>query len=246
MDNFIPQGVEDHAPQAASHGVPVLMGVLLFVVGLAIGAVAMWYFGSGTGPALEPVEPTATPEPTPLGLEAIFRLEEKEPGTELYYSEELGVGFTYLVPSGLNSEANVVVNEFGDTITVFGQSIEVFKKNVTVTFKEAIELTLLRGYDPAKCFVVGGPARFPDVPDGYSAAEISYPQELVNGEPAWLHHECPPKYSQTNGVLYFLYNDAVPDKFLFVSIGQDSPASDGTPRTAEGGFNWTHSIRILE
>lgn len=186
------------------------------------------------------------PSNLPKDLHTIFDLDSKEPGTELYYSEALGVGFTYLVPTGLNPEADVAVNEFGNTISVFGQSIEVFDKDPSLSFKETIEQLFLSGYDPAECWVVlreNSEQRLPF----YVSAEITFPPPTDPNTPWWENASaCPQRYSQVNAMQYFVYNEKVTDTFLFVRVGQDSPASDGTPRTAEGGFNWTHSIRILE
>lgn len=171
---------------------------------------------------------------------SVFGLQGKEKGTELYYSEKLGVGFTYLP---YNSEKITPVED-GDKISIFDQTIEVFTKDPSISFEEAINQKFLQGYDPSECYVKTINSDY--FPEEYVVASIAYPPANIPGE-AWFANSvnCPRDYSQTNGAQYFLYNSYVPEKYIFVKIGQYSAASDGTP-VSTGHFNWTNSIRILK
>jgi len=188
-------------------------------------------------------------------LNSLFGLDRKEADTEIYYSDKLGVGFTYVPSQGqAGIDSTVTVTEIGDKIYVHGangepeqgQSIEVFTKDSNLTLGEAIEARFLGGYDPNDCFVKNYGTNETRL-ENYVSAGISFPPSSDPDAPWWQNADkCPQHYSESNGIQYFLMNEDVPGKFLFVEIGQDSIASDGTPITTEGGFNWSHSIRILE
>ncbi len=175
-------------------------------------------------------------------LNRILELSKKEYGTKIYYSDELGVGFTYL--SYTTSPINVT--ESGSKIDVIGQTIEVFTKDPKISLEQAIKDKFLQGYNPSDCFVKTHETSEQKL-SNYISAVISFPPTNDPNGPWWENSEkCPQYYSEINAVQYFLMNKDVPGKFLFVRIGQESAASDGTPRTADVGFNWSHSIRILK
>lgn len=175
-------------------------------------------------------------------LEEIFGLDKKDPGTKLYYSEKLGVGFTYL---SYGPEQPVSVVEKDNKISISDQTIEVFEKDPAVSLEKAIEDRFLQNYKPVDCFVKISETSEQKI-GNYVSATISYPPAKNPEDPFWVNSEnCPKNYSETNGMQYFLMNKDVPDRFLFVRIGQYSAASDGTPRTEVGGSNWTGSIQIL-
>lgn len=188
----------------------------------------------------------------PQNLNSIFDLSEKETGTRLYYSDKLGVGFTY-VPNQAGTPA-VEVTEIGDKIYVHydnekpeqGKSIEIFTKDPNLTLEEAIRAKFLTGYNSSDCFVKTYEASQTGLPN-YISAGISFPRTNDPSIPWWQNADkCPQNYRETNGGQFFLMNKDVPGKLLFVILGQDSITSDGTPKTAEGGFDWSHSIRILK
>ena len=188
----------------------------------------------------------------PQDLSEIFQLSKKEAGTKTYYSDVLGVGFTYV--STQTDGRVVTVTEKGSKIYVHnvgeepssGQSIEVFEKEGSDTLEEAIQKRFLTGYDKDMCFVKIYDTNDLGLPT-YVSAGISFPSTNNPEAPWWENGEkCPQPYSETNGAQYFLANNDVSGKFLFVKIGQDSISSDGTPQTDKGGFNWSHSIRILK
>lgn len=184
----------------------------------------------------------ATPV-TQQDLNSIFELSRKEAGTKIYYSDKLGVGFTYLSPVANYTSK---ITESATKIYLDNQSIEVFTKDPKLTLAEAIKSKFLQGYNSSDCFIKTNETNEQRL-SSYVSAEISFPPPNDPDAPFWQNSDkCPQYYSQTNAVQYFLMNKDVPGKFLFVRIGQDSAASDGTPPTAEGGFNWSHSIRILK
>lgn len=220
--------------------------IWVLAVLLALSACAPTPQGTATQPPPLPTE-TPTPEPitfTQAELENIFDLGAKQPGTQIHFSDSLGVGFTFLAwPDG----PAIAVVESGNTISILDQTIEVFDKDPGISFQQAIEERFLAGYDPADCFVVLADSNEQGI-STYHAAIISFPKTEDADSPWWANADyCPADYSETNGLQYFLYNEDVPAKFLFVRIGQYSAASDGTPLGAEGlGLNWSHSIRILK
>lgn len=185
----------------------------------------------------------STPPQQGGDLSQLFDLSKKEPGTKLYFSERLGVGFTYLShPSDTvtvqESENKISIGTKFDT-----QTIEVLKTDGNDTLRAAIERNFLQGYNPQDCFV----AMYKQWRGDHERAGISFPPtDDPNLEPWAGSQKCPPSYSETNGAQYFMKSNSVPGKYIFVRIGQDSVATDGTPRDAQGnGFNWDHSIQIL-
>lgn len=188
-------------------------------------------------------EVQSTPISTSLtlsGVTRIFELDKKETGTKLSYYEKLGVGFTYL---SYTPNSPVTVTESGSKIDVSGQTIEVFTKDPKITLEQAIENKFLQEYNSADCFVKTYETSEQKL-SNYVSAGISFPRTNDLYAPWWQNSDkCPEFYSETNGLVYFLMNKDVPGKFLFVRLGQDSVASDGTPG---GGFGWSHSIRILK
>lgn len=181
---------------------------------------------------------------TQSDFDRIFELNKKEIGTKIYYSEDLGVGFTYI--SHPNSNYPIDIKEHDNKISVLNQTIEVFIKDPGMSLEEAIQDRFLQGYDSKDCFVKTYEID-KQKPSSYVSSGISFPlTDNPNAFWAQNSYKCPRDYSETNGARYFIMNRDVPKKFLFISIGQSSVASDGTPRTAEGGFNWDHSIRILK
>lgn len=184
---------------------------------------------------------------TQSDLERIFELSEKEPGTEIYYSDNLGVGFSYLrYSSPYASSSPIKITEPGNRIDFGFHTIEVFTKDPKISLEQAIEKRFLQEYSSSDCFVKVYDTSEQRSSD-YVKAEISFPPTNDPSAPWWQNSDkCPQHYSQRNAVRYFLMNKDVPGKFLFVDIGQDSVASDGTPVTEGDGSGWYSSIRILK
>ncbi len=188
----------------------------------------------------------------PEDLSSKFDLKNKVAGTKLYYSEKLGIGFTY--DDGIGD--TLKVSEIGDKIylhginqeAVGGNSIEVFSKDPGKSITEAIEDRFLQGYNPEDCYATAedAPSEF-NLPPGYIFSSISYPAP-DDPEAPWFENssKCPPNYSEINAAQYFLFNANVPIKYLFLKTGQDSMASDGRPITEKGGYSWSTSIRIIK
>jgi hypothetical protein len=220
---------------------------IIFVLAIlaVVGVAGYFAFNKNTAekkPGQQNNETADNQPQTKPTLEEIFGLDKKEAGTKLYYSEKLGVGFTYL---DYASKTPVTVAEKDNKISVDNQTIEVFEKDPAVSLEQAIKDKFLQNYKPADCFV-----KIREISEQklatYVAASISYPPAANPEDPFWKNSEkCPQLYSETNGMQYFLMNKEAPDRFLFVKIGQYSAASDGTPRTEIIGSNWTASIRIL-
>lgn len=175
-----------------------------------------------------------------VDVTSVLSVDEKLPGTKTYYSEDLGVGFTYLP----YPESEVSIVEEGNKISLKDQYIEVFQKDPNLTLAEAITQQFLEGYDSEKCFVKENEQTEQNVPE-YIAAIISYPHSEEPNEPWWTNYENCPAYAEANGIRYFLMNKSAPDTYIFVDVGQYTAASDGASATVDMGNNWTQSIRIF-
>jgi len=172
---------------------------------------------------------------------------------KVFSSSDLGITFTY-APKDENNSYDVGVTRVVNKVYIYnsnypkeqGQSIEVFTKDPKVSLEEAIKAKFLQGYDPKNCFVInsviGG---FTDSKElsNYVAAQISFPPTNNPEGPWWDNNsKCPTYYSQTNAVQYFLMNKDIPDRFLFVVLGQAPITNDGL----NSNVDWSHSIRIIK
>lgn len=176
-------------------------------------------------------------------------------GAQTYTSEALGVTFTYN-PKPVES-FSVIVTEKGNKIYLHGMTekpeqgkmIEVFSKAANQTLAQAITEDLLKDYKPADCFAVDI-VRVPTDPrpSSYSYAEISYPAPANSQDPFWVNGaKCPQPYSKTNAVQYFMANSAIPAKYVFLQLGQDSITDDGRVPGPDGNkSDWSSSIRIIK
>ncbi len=171
-----------------------------------------------------------------------------------FKSEKLGIQFTYESRPFPNVE--VTTTEVGNKVYLHttkekpeqGKSIEVFTKDPKLTFKQAIEQMFLKNYSPQNCYVEEVPQDPLDArPDNYMFAGISYPAPTEPGAPFWQNgNKCPQPYSKTNAVQYFMYNPDVPNKFTFLTLGQDSITTDGVvPAAGQNPADWSGSIRIV-
>lgn len=218
------------------------ISILSIILVLILAGIAV-YFSDAKKSSIMPAQTASNKQTAESDLNRIFDIAEKEPGTKLYYSEKLGVGFTYL-PYSWNSP--VEISESDNKINVASQTIEIFAKNPNISLEGAIKEKFLQGYDPKECFVKiynGNEQKL----SNYISAGISFPPSDIPGSPWWQNADkCPQGYSETNGVQYFLMNEDSPDRFIFVKLGQAPAASDGTPQTENSNFNWSHSIRIVK
>lgn len=176
------------------------------------------------------------------------------PTAETFTSDRLGVTFTY-EPKPIET-FEVVVTERDNKIYVHGteeepeqgKTIEVFSKDASLSLSDAIKLQFLKNIAVTDCFVEDI-ARSPEDPrpGSYIFAEISYPPPATPDAPFWENSfKCPQEYSKTNAVQYFMMNQEVPTKFIFVKLGQDSITTDGVVRDGESRYDWSSSIRIVK
>lgn len=183
-------------------------------------------------------------------------LKNKKPGTKSYYSEKLGVGFTYSpYPEGATTvNQSILVTEKGNKIFVHavdqkpedGQWLEVFTTNAP-SLTAAIQEKLLKGINPKDCFSkvysgegangFGPATKLP----GNVFAGISYPAPSDPTAPFWDNSKKCTSYSETNGLQYFQMSEKVPTKFIFLSIGQYVITDDGTANSS-----WANSVTIVK
>ena len=189
-------------------------------------------------------------------LDSLFDLRSKKAETKLFYSEKLGVGFTYLPRPEYNSTVETTVTEKGDMIYIHdtkyepetGQSIQVFTKDEKLSLEEAIQNRFLKEYDKKDCFAAAY-TNTEMIPSGYTAAEISFSEDLAPKDGAWwdIGDKCPVPYTRTNGIQYFAMNPDVPGKYVFLKLGQDSLALDGSIEVdGQQLRDWSYSLRIVE
>ncbi|MBU6447840.1 hypothetical protein KGQ24_03300 [Patescibacteria group bacterium] len=147
--------------------------------------------------------------------------------TNLYTSYKLGVSFTYESQAGYNQNK---VTEQGNTITLISyvngaalthNSIEVFNKDSNMSLADAIMKNL--SLDPSKCVV--------NVRQASGTFQKAYilltnQSDYTSGDGSNAPMLCSNYQSFGNGVYYFLADTAHPDKYAYVSIGQDAISAD--------------------
>ncbi|MEX0916774.1 MAG: hypothetical protein WDZ44_01585 [Candidatus Spechtbacterales bacterium] len=173
-----------------------------------------------------------------------------------FYSEDLGIEFTYALryPDWHDQEINPV--QKGSAVYVDalpgegGHSVEVFTKDPSVSLEDALrrhfslsEDCAVRVISPDEDTPLG--QRALDLLHGYKIAVIDSPITIfedLEGAIAMCSG-----YLQGRGVSYFMMNERVPDKFVFVSTGQYFSTSDGmyAPDYEGGDRSWEVSLRIL-
>jgi len=180
---------------------------------------------------------------TQQDLNRIFELDRKRAGTKLYYSDLLGVGFTYFPPIA-NVEYNPKINESVNKIEFDHQLVEVFTADPRLSLGEAINDQILAGYNPVDCSVEVHKSSVAELLN-YDFASISYPSSTNRDDPSWQNAgKCPYTGGSIGG--YFLMNNEIPGKFIYVMTSQDAPPGDGLPEINNSGNTWTNSIRILK
>ena len=171
-----------------------------------------------------------------------------------YTSAKLGIKFTY--ESKPVETFEVTVTERDNKIFLHGTSetpeqgkmVEVINKNPNYSLKQAIEEQFLRTVKSDDCFVeVIQQAAEDTRPNNYEFAIISYPPPTDTGAPFWQNRDkCHQTYSKTNDVRYFMYNPSVPNKMVFLILGQDSITTDGVVSAPEQRQDWSASVRIIK
>lgn len=154
-----------------------------------------------------------------------------------YTSKSLGISFEYR-----NDQYPIDITEEGNKIIVAGQTkIQMFEKDPSKTFTESIQETLLKEYDPKKCFVVL------DVPTElykYETAHVSYPPTGDLGSA-----ECSYEYQRAGSNRGFMYDPTHPDRFFFIDSGQAVAAFAPTKYGTEGGrskYGFEYTIKIID
>lgn len=172
-------------------------------------------------------------EPTPTPTASVGQ-------SVTYASARWGISFQYLPSSAMGGAA---VLERGDRIFVYpigtpperGQFVQVFQKNTAESFEASIRRQVLAGYSSSDCRIEL--TRSNIYPGGW-VAEIGYPPPTNPDDQFWINApQCNEQYAKTNGLRYFLYDDAHPTKFLFFDIGQ-------YPILGRANTPWQDTIKI--
>lgn len=184
--------------------------------------------------------------------QSAIRLDDLVYEVKTFYSEELGVTFNYVTPSGIaEGRTEATTDDYvihfltridGNKIYLDETNlvrpwpaIEVFEKDEDATLKEAIEEEFLQGVSREECFVVDMPVD-PANPD-YVTAKIFLPQ-LGLGNASRV---CGPDGTDSY-VSYFMMNTKIPEKFIFVNAYLDTIAVSDL----SAGATWSSSVRILK
>jgi hypothetical protein len=115
----------------------------------------------------------------------------------------------------LRNEKTIYVMYGGSTPNT-GQSVEIILKDPKDSLSDSINKKFLKGYNPEECY-----PQIQSEENGIFTAIIGYPEYTGDDAPSWLNAEnCPQDYTSTNGISYFYYDESVPDRFAYFSIGQ--------------------------
>ncbi len=269
------------------HRYELIKSTLLVIIGALITITVIYgidYFSPKAEPdpiaVVEPVsqtEPvveeksTPTTTPTPEApkekvysqdeLNKIFEMDKKKPGTKLFYSDKLGVGFTYaprkdfpeLTPDTVTEIDNIIYLSEKESATPsklkegYGLSLEVFTKDPKDTLDQAVTKEFLAGADSKNCFIVSQKdSKIPYAKNGpFVISEIGYPP---SEDSAIVGDKCPLKaqpYAQTNAAQFFFAEKKDSSQYGFLGLGQGA-------FTADSGINgdnvgsWTDTIRFLK
>lgn len=271
------------------HRYELIKATLLVIIGALITITVVYgieYFTPKDAPdVIEPVasipesapiaeeldsEPSPTPETTKEkvyskeDLNKIFEMDKKSPDTKLYYSEKLGVGFTYAPRKDFPESSLDTVREIDNKIYLTdgtenpnsnpsdwgGHSLEIFNKDSKDTLEQAINKEFLVGANPKDCFV--SVKKESSFYRGY----ISYVPDKtkLNDDNAYYGGavNCPakamPNYIGNEGATsFFILNekDITSTKYGFLNLGSGSLTSNsGYNGDLEG--SWFKTIRFLK
>lgn len=208
------------------------MKTIISIIVLAIVAILGLVYFNAPKQVAESPSPSASPTPTPQPTDKV----------KVFDSSALGITFQYNPHPA--EDINVAVAETASRAYVYtnntepksGQFVEILQKKTTETFSAAIKRIILAKYPSPKCTIKVSPSNI--YPSGYSVAEITYPKPTNSADPIFSNYAlCNPNYDQVNGIRYFLYSTATPDKFAFFDIGQY-----GIPVTASS--DWQDTFRF--
>jgi hypothetical protein len=175
-----------------------------------------------------------------------------------YRSERLGVEFEYPdFPENfkeVDGKIFLLIKEGYDGLTESYEHflLEVFTKNKNTPIKEALNETILGGYSNADCVmdtgvITFGPKTIDDFPSSYELLGAVVPADQKireNLEETYqlfqVEKKCPATYGYNNGPAYFIYDKNVPDKYVFVPIGNGGSVEVGKD------LEWQETIRFLK
>lgn len=186
-------------------------------------------------------------------------MDKKKPGTKLFYSDKLGVGFTYAPLKGDPKSRILSIKEKDSKIAIIDQNsenlgdkifenadadIEVFTKDPKDTLGQAISKEFLTGVDSKKCFATK--SIYGEQLEGYIYAVISYAPTtgsdvVINNGIENCPKEAQSYAARNDGIQFFLEDPKVPSKYVSLRIGQGAFAESGL-----GNEGWERSLRILK
>ncbi len=225
--------------------------ILFFVPALLLISAGVFFYKT------QKISPTIKKDTTDVKVIAPPTIKISEPDTKekvlvtkegtvmRYTSPKLGITFTYIDNGKLDS-TNTYILPKENTICVTydikddacekGQSVAIFDKDKTETLSQAIERFFLKNISKEKCFVEKYSGKFAP---NFEVAQIGYPEPTeLNREPGEIPKECPPHYSKSNGIRYFLADKKILDKFAFFNIGQYPIIGDDQNRTWQETFSF--------
>ena len=188
---------------------------------------------------------------------------EPEGKFKVYESSKLGVVFSYYqYASGDLVKAEVKVAEIDNKIYLYvgrskaepvdptkGKYIEVLSKSPNQSLKESIESSVLKGYDLRNCTVdTTYNKNIALIKPTYEYAVINYnstPEDTDYQMRLKKAQLCNLKYNSFNGVGYFVMDKKHPDKFAFVSLGQDNFAFP-VLRTVNPVISWDDTLTLID
>ena len=193
-------------------------------------------------------------EYTQAELEEIFDLKNKVEGTKIFYSENLGIGFTYLPISSYpynNTYSNYSVKESGNIITLgYDNTVETFQKDPNLTLLQTIEKEYLSEADPKKCLAKQNTDFVKTV--YIEATQFGRTDKEIEENP-FLSSEinCPDKakpYVNSESGFFFDLPDKSKTKYVFINLGKKDTLLAGYKNKTDAGFevSFYQSIEFVE
>lgn len=263
------------------HRYELIKATLLVIIGALITITVVYgidYFSPKSAPTtVDVVEPVSQTDPvvddvdtinqetttekvySQEELNQIFEMDKKSPDTKLFYSERLGVGFTFATLKEDPKSRILSIKEKDSKIAIIDQNsenlgdkifenadadIEVFTKDPKDTLGQAISKEFLTGVDSKKCFATK--STYGEQLESYIYAVISYAPTpgsdvVINNGIKNCPKEAQPYATRDDGIQFFLEDPKVPYKYLYLRIGQGAFAESGL-----GNEGWERSLRILK
>lgn len=219
----------------------VLMSLLFVACALALGV--YYYQYNKTSTVFNEVT-----IPTDLVARENYIEDTGVPNQKRYVSKTKGISFVYLEEQGGETTK---VEEQGNKIYLYGASyeptsgqyVEVFSKGSQDSLLVALEKQFLENYSASDCEVYNSdsPSKYPE---SYEIANIRVAGGWVDMEDLFARYDkCPPIYTESNGLSFFLMDKNHPDKYLFFSIGQYGISGESID---SGGRAWQDTVEFLD